>query len=100
MTQSPPLGAALADALAPWREAWRIRRAHPRWAVLWAAPANQYQAFRLSRRHRDVVLAAATPEELTAQIEAAEQADQARRAALSELVTRRPPSAKTTGLEL
>jgi hypothetical protein len=55
MTQSPPLGTALADA---------------------------------------------TPEELTAQIEAAEQADQARRAALSELVTRRPPSAKTTGLEL
>ena len=79
MTQSPPLGTALADALAPWREAWRIRRAHPSWAVLWAAPANQYQAFRLSRRHRDAVLAAATPEELTVQIEDAERAEQARR---------------------
>jgi len=81
MTQSPPLGTALAGALAPWREAWRVRRAHPRWAVLWAAQASQYQAFRLSRRHRDAVLAAATPEELTAQIEDAERAEQARQAA-------------------
>jgi hypothetical protein len=77
MTRSPPLGAAVADALAPWREAWRIRRAHPKWVVLWAAPANQYQAFRLSRRHRDAVLAAATPGELTAQIEDAERSQQA-----------------------
>lgn len=97
MTQSPPLGTALAESLAPWRDAWQIRRAHPKWVVLWAPSANQYQAFRLSRRHRDVVLAAATPQELTAQIEDAEQGDQSRRAALS---GQRPPSAKTTGLEL
>ena len=81
MTQSPPLGTALSDALARWREAWRIRRAHPRWAVVWAAPASQYQVFRLSRRHRDAVLAAAAPEELTVQIEDAERAEWARRAA-------------------
>lgn len=72
MSQSPAPGAGLAESLAPWREAWRIRRAHPKWAVLWVAPAQQYHAFRLSRRRRDAVLAAATPEDLTAQIEHAE----------------------------
>jgi hypothetical protein len=81
MSQSQPPGTALADSLAPWREAWRIRRAHPKWVVLWTAQASQYQAFRLSRRHRDALLAAATPEELATQIEHAERAEQARRAA-------------------
>jgi NAD(P)-dependent dehydrogenase (short-subunit alcohol dehydrogenase family) len=52
VTRIPPPDAALTEALAPWREAWRIRRAHPRWVVLWTASAGQYQAFRLSRRHR------------------------------------------------
>jgi hypothetical protein len=79
MSQSPVPDADLADSLAPWREAWRIRRTHPKWAVLWVAPAQQYQAFRLSRRHRDAVLAAATPEDLTAQIEHAEHAQRAAR---------------------
>jgi hypothetical protein len=65
-----------ADAMACWREAWRIRRAHPRWAVLWISPAGQYQAFRRSRQHRGTVLTAATPDDLTAQIIAAEQAVQ------------------------
>jgi hypothetical protein len=63
-----------ADAMACWREAWRIRRAHPRWAVLWISPAGQYQAFRRSRQHRGTVLTATTPDDLTAQIIAAEQA--------------------------
>ena len=77
MSQIPPSGT---DCLASWREAWQIRRAHPKWAVLWVAPAQQYQAFRLSRRHRDTVITAATPAHLTAQIEHAEQADQAKKA--------------------
>jgi hypothetical protein len=75
VSQLPP---SAADRLAPWREAWQIRRAHPKWAVLWVAPARQYQAFRLSRRHRDAIITAATPEHLTAQIEQAEQAEQAK----------------------
>ena len=74
-----PSAADLADRLASWREAWQIRRAHPKWAVLWVAPAHQYQAFRLSRRHRDAVITAATPEHLATQIEQAEQAEQAKK---------------------
>jgi hypothetical protein len=62
------------DHMASWREAWRIRRAHPQWVVLWVAPAGQYRAHRLSRKRRDTILAATTPEDLTAQIEQAEQA--------------------------
>jgi hypothetical protein len=80
VSQVPPCAADLADRLASWREAWQIRRAHPKWAVLWVAPAHQYQAFRLSRRHRDAVITAATPERLAAQIKQAEQAEQARKA--------------------
>jgi hypothetical protein len=79
VSQIPPSAADLADRLASWREAWQIRRAHPKWAVLWVAPAHQYQAFRLSRRHRDAVITAATPEHLATQIELAEQAEQARK---------------------
>jgi hypothetical protein len=79
-TRPAPPGTGLADSLALWREAWRIRRGHPKWAVLWAADAHQFQAFRLSRKHRTTVLAAATPEDLTAQIEHAEQAEQAEQA--------------------
>jgi hypothetical protein len=62
VSQIAPSAADLADRLASWREAWQIRRAHPKWAVLWVAPAHQYQAFRLSRRHRDAILTAATPQ--------------------------------------
>jgi hypothetical protein len=43
----PSPGAALAETFAYWREAWRIRRAHPKWCVQWVASARQYQAFRL-----------------------------------------------------
>ncbi len=67
MSQAPP-GTGITD-MAQWREAWQIRRAHPRWAVAWIAPAGQYQAYRLSRKQRHTILAAATPEDLTAQIE-------------------------------
>jgi hypothetical protein len=79
VSQVAPSAADLADRLASWREAWQIRRAHPKWAVLWVATARQYQAFRLSRRHRDAVITAATPEHLATQIEQAEQAEQAKR---------------------
>jgi hypothetical protein len=70
MSQAPP-GTGITD-MAQWREAWQIRRAHPRWAVAWIAPAGQYQAYRLSRKQRHTILAA-TPEDLTAQIEQATQ---------------------------
>jgi hypothetical protein len=56
---------------------------------VWAAPASQYQAFRLSRRHRDAVLAAATPEELTVQIEDAERAETEALAAKNRLAVTR-----------
>jgi hypothetical protein len=41
--------------------------------VAWVAPAGQYQAYRLSRKQRHTILAAATPEDLTTQIEQATQ---------------------------
>jgi neutral trehalase len=80
MSQSPPVPPGLAEDLAHWREAWRLRRAHARWVVLWVAAAGQYQAYRLSRKHREVVLVAATPGDLNAKIEQAEQAERVRRA--------------------
>jgi hypothetical protein len=73
MTQNPPPTTEGTDDMARWREAWRIRRAHPKWAVLWVAPADEYRAHRLSRTRRDTILTATTPEDLTAQIEQAEQ---------------------------
>lgn len=78
MSKAPSLSPGLAEDLARWREAWRLRRAHPRWVVVWAADAGQYGAYRLSRARRDTILAAGTPAELAAQIEQAEQADRAR----------------------
>jgi neutral trehalase len=65
--------------MACWREAWRLRREHPRWVVIWVAQASQYRAYRLSRAQRESVLAADTPAALAAQIEQAEQAERAGR---------------------
>jgi hypothetical protein len=79
MSQSPPPPLAAAAELARWREAWRLRRAHPRWVVFWAADASQYGAYRLSRARRDTVLSASTPEALAALIKQAEQTETRRR---------------------
>ena len=71
---TPDVRPVPADPMACWREAWRIRRAHPRWVVLWISSAGHYQAYRRSRQRRDAVLTAATPHDLTAKIIAAEKA--------------------------
>lgn len=99
MTQPPPPDNGLTASLARWREAWRIRRAHPKWVVQRVAPTRQYQAFRLSQIHRDAVLTAGTPEGVTAQIERAEQAEQAEKARRAARRTARPvkPSRPPTG---
>jgi hypothetical protein len=78
MSQSPPPSPIMAEELARWREAWRLRRAHPRWVVFWAADDRQYGAYRLSRARRGAILSAATPHDLAAQIEHAERAEPAR----------------------
>jgi hypothetical protein len=78
MSHAPPPSPRLAEELARWREAWSLRRAHPRWVVFWAADAGQYGAYRLARSQRDTILAAATPADLAAQIKQTEQAEPAR----------------------
>jgi hypothetical protein len=72
LAQDPPTG--ISD-MARWREAWRIRRAHPRWVVLWDAPAGQYRAYRRARARRETKLTDDSPEGLAAQIEKADQAE-------------------------
>jgi hypothetical protein len=67
----------LISDVARWREAWRVRREHPSWAVLWSAPADRYVAYRRSRKHRGTIVTAVTPAGLTAQIEQAEQRERA-----------------------
>jgi hypothetical protein len=69
---APPSPALITD-LPQWREAWRVRREHPRWAVLWSASAGQYLAYRRSCKQRDAIFTAVTPAGLAAQIEQAEQ---------------------------
>ena len=75
MTSAPSLGSDAAREMACWREAWRLRREHPRWVVIWVAQAGKYRAYRLSRARREAVLTADTPTGLAAQIEHAEQAE-------------------------
>jgi hypothetical protein len=85
-TQTPqpgPGGAGGAGDWAGWKEAWQIRRAHPRWVIQWNAPAGLYLAYRLSLKHRDAILAAATPGDLIAQIEHAERAERPSQSARS-----------------
>ena len=79
MSKAPPPSPGLAEDLARWPEAWRLRRAHPRWVVFWAADAGQYGAYRLSQAQRDTILAADTPGDLAAQIEHAEKIGPPRR---------------------
>jgi hypothetical protein len=77
MSKGPPLSPGFAEDMAHWREAWRLRRAHSRWVVFWATDAGHYGAYRLSRAQRDTILSAATPDDLAAQIEHAEQVERA-----------------------
>jgi hypothetical protein len=58
-----------------WREAARLRREHPRWIVIWLAPAHEFRAYgRLPGARRDTALIASTPTRLAALIGQAEQA--------------------------
>jgi hypothetical protein len=58
-----------------WREAARLRREHPRWVIVWLAPAGEFRAYgRLPGARRDTALIAGTPARLAALIGQAEQA--------------------------
>jgi hypothetical protein len=64
-----------ADDAACWQHARRLRGDHPRWVIIWLAPAREYRAYRrLPGVRRDTTLAAATPDALAAAISRAEQA--------------------------
>lgn len=72
----PAPGGTLAaqDDTDRWREAARLRREHPGWAIVWLAPAGEFHAYRrLPGARRDTALAAATAAGLAAQISRAEQ---------------------------
>lgn len=75
MTSALSSGADAAREMASWREAWQLRREHPRWVVIWVAHDSQFWAYRLSRARRESVLAADTPAALAVQIEQAEQTE-------------------------
>jgi hypothetical protein len=57
-----------------WEAAAQIRREHPGWVVIWVARKGEYQARPLFRARRGTVAAAATRQELTAQMEAIRRA--------------------------
>jgi hypothetical protein len=58
-----------------WREAARLRREHPAWAIIWLTPAHEFRAYgRLPGARRDTALTAPTPTRLAALIGQAEQA--------------------------
>ena len=56
------------------RAAARLRDQRPSWVVVWAAPLRRYTAAPLFRAPRGTHLTAATPGELAAQMDQAEQA--------------------------
>jgi hypothetical protein len=52
-----------------WREAARLRREHAGWTIVWLASAAEFHAYRrLPGTRRDTALAAATADDLAAQI--------------------------------
>ena len=63
------------DDAGRWQEVARLRGEHPGWAIVWVALAGEFHAYkRLRGARRDTELAAATAEDLAAQIGRAEQA--------------------------
>lgn len=69
----PPAPAA--DDAERWREATRLRRDHPRWAIVWLAPDREFHAYcRLPGARRDTALAAPTATVLADLITRAERA--------------------------
>jgi hypothetical protein len=68
-----PAGPADAEA-ARWEAAKQIRADYPRWVVIWAARKGEYQARPKFRAPRDTVARAGTADDLTAQMDAIEQA--------------------------
>jgi hypothetical protein len=74
---TPPATASEDDA-DRWREAARLRREHPKWVIVWVAPAGEFRAYRrLPGTRRDTALSAATAHELDGLITQAEQAARA-----------------------
>jgi hypothetical protein len=72
--RKPDIPMTAAEETACWETAGQIRRERPGWVVIWVARKGQYQARPLFRAPRDTVAAAATPEGLTAQMDAVQQA--------------------------
>jgi hypothetical protein len=62
------------DDAARWQIAKQIRCERPRWVVIWYGRNDEYRARPLFRAPLGTVVAAASPEELTAQMDAVEQA--------------------------
>jgi hypothetical protein len=74
MTDITPDGQSAADEAGHLRAAARIRREHPGWVVIWVARTGRYHAYPLFRAPRGTALAAATPDELAAQMDQIQQA--------------------------
>jgi hypothetical protein len=63
------------DDAARWREAAELRGEHPKWVVIWLAPAGRFRAYRrLPGARRDTALSDPTAAGLADQITRAEQA--------------------------
>lgn len=62
------------DDAARWRAAKQLRRENPRWVVIWLASAGCYRAYPLFRAPRGTKLTAASPEQLTGQMNQIRQA--------------------------
>lgn len=71
MTAESPAAGDDADR---WQEAARLRREHPKWAIVWLTPAGEFHAYRrLPGTRRDTALAAATAADLAVLITHAEE---------------------------
>jgi hypothetical protein len=57
-----------------WQAAAQARRQHPGWIVIWVAQLGRFRAYPLFRAPSGTSVTAATPQELTAGMEQAEQA--------------------------
>jgi hypothetical protein len=69
----PPASAG--DDAERWREAARLRRDHPRWAIVWLALDREFHAYRrLPGARRDTALASPTATGLADLITQAERA--------------------------
>jgi hypothetical protein len=63
-----------ADDATRWETVARIRGERSGWVVIWMASAGCYRAYPLFRAPRGTAVTAATPHELTAQMDQVQQA--------------------------